>query len=218
MQFVRRSAFALTLAAAALAVVTLPLRTATPATAADTAPSGKTATAVLAGGCFWGMESVFEHVRGVTNVVAGFSGGAAATAHYERVSEGDTGHAESIEITYDPARVSYATLLDVYFRVAHDPTELNYQGPDSGTQYRSSIFYANEAQKRAAEHAIAQLTALKVFPAPIVTKVVPFVAFYPAEAYHQHYADLHPFDPYIVINDAPKVAALKSRYPQLAKI
>jgi peptide-methionine (S)-S-oxide reductase len=219
----RRIALAFGSAVFAIAVVSslgFLLRTAVPATA-DTTPapaSGKTATAVLAGGCFWGMESVFEHVRGVTNVVAGFSGGAKATAHYEEVSEGNTGHAESVEITYDPSRVSYAELLDVYFRVAHDPTELNYQGPDTGTQYRSAIFYANDEQKRTAERTIAALTAAHVFPAPIVTQVVPLTGFYAAESYHQHYAALHPYDPYIAINDAPKVAALKARYPQLAKL
>jgi peptide-methionine (S)-S-oxide reductase len=205
---IRRFAFALSLTAAALAAA---------ASAAEPASGGKTETAVLAGGCFWGMESVFEHVRGVTNVVAGFSGGARETAHYETVSGGDTGHAESVEITFDPSRISYATLLDVYFRVAHDPTELNYQGPDSGTQYRSVVFYANAAQKAAAQRAIAQLTAQKVFAAPIVTQVVQLRAFYPAEAYHQHYAALHPYDPYIVINDAPKIGALKERFPQLIK-
>jgi peptide-methionine (S)-S-oxide reductase len=216
---IRRTAFALSLAAAALTAALWPLHApgATAASAAETASGGRTETAVLAGGCFWGMESVFEHVRGVTNVVAGFSGGARDTAHYETVSDGNTGHAESVEITFDPARISYATLLDVYFRVAHDPTELNYQGPDSGTQYRSVVFYANDAQKAAAERAIARLTAQKAFAAPIVTQVVPLRAFYPAEAYHQHYAALHPYDPYIVVNDAPKIAALKERFPQLTK-
>ncbi len=216
---IRRATFALSLAAAALTTALWPLHSpgATAASAAEPASAGKTETAVLAGGCFWGMESVFEHVRGVTNVVAGFSGGARETAHYETVSGGDTGHAESVEITFDPARISYATLLDVYFRVAHDPTELNYQGPDSGTQYRSVVFYATAAQKAAAQRAIAQLTAQKVFAAPIVTQVVPLRAFYPAEAYHQHYAALHPYDPYIVINDAPKIGALKERFPQLMK-
>jgi len=184
--------------------------------AASDAPAGKTETAVLAGGCFWGMESVFEHVRGVTNVVSGFSGGSKETAHYDDVSEGDTGHAESVEITYDPARISYATLLDVYFRVAHDPTELNQQGPDSGTQYRSAIFYANPDQKRIAEAKIAALTAQKAFAAPIVTQVVPLRGFYPAEAYHQHFAALHPLYPYIVINDAPKLVQLRERFPKLA--
>jgi peptide-methionine (S)-S-oxide reductase len=184
--------------------------------AASDAPAGKTETAVLAGGCFWGMESVFEHVRGVTNVVSGFSGGSKETAHYDDVSEGDTGHAESVQITFDPARISYATLLDVYFRVAHDPTELNEQGPDSGTQYRSAIFYASPDQKRIAEAKIAALTAQHVFSAPIVTQVVPLRGFYPAEAYHQHFAALHPLYPYIVINDAPKLVQLRERFPKLA--
>jgi peptide-methionine (S)-S-oxide reductase len=214
-----RAAFALSLGFAALvAAVSLPIRMPLPATASDAVPGAKTETAVLAGGCFWGMESVFEHVRGVTNVVSGFSGGSKDTAHYDEVSEGNTGHAESVEITFDPARVSYATLLDVYFRVAHDPTERDAQGPDSGTQYRSVIFFANDAQKRAAERTIARLTEAKTFAAPIVTEVVPLHGFYPAEAYHQHFAELHPLYPYIVINDAPKVAALRSRYPQLAKL
>jgi peptide-methionine (S)-S-oxide reductase len=184
--------------------------------AASDTSAGKTETAVLAGGCFWGMESVFDHVRGVTNVVSGFSGGSKETAHYDDVSQGDTGHAESVEITYDPARVSYATLLDVYFRVAHDPTELNEQGPDSGTQYRSAIFYATPDQKRIAEAKIAALTAQHVFSAPIVTQVVPLRGFYPAEAYHQHFAALHPLYPYIVINDAPKLVQLREKFPKLA--
>ena len=187
-----------------------------PARAAVT-PAPKTETAVLAGGCFWGMESVFEHVRGVTDVVSGFAGGSAATAHYDDVSTGETGHAESVRITYDPTRVSYATLLEVYFRVAHDPTELNHQGPDSGTQYRSAIFFADDGQKRIADAEIAHLTADKTFPVPIVTQVVPLRGFYPAEAYHQHFAALHPWYPYIVINDAPKIVDLRSRFPKLAK-
>jgi peptide-methionine (S)-S-oxide reductase len=210
----RTGTLALTLALCALALAPGSGRA---AVAATTETPARTQTAVLAGGCFWGMESVFEHVRGVTSVVAGFSGGSKDTAHYETVSDGNTGHAESVQITFDPARVSYATLLDVYFRVAHDPTELNYQGPDSGTQYRSAIFYANAEQKRIAERTIAQLTAQKAFPAPIVTQVVALTGFYPAEAYHQHFAALHPLYPYIVINDAPKLSALKSRFPQLAK-
>jgi peptide-methionine (S)-S-oxide reductase len=184
--------------------------------AASDTPAGKTETAVLAGGCFWGMESVFEHVRGVTNVVSGFSGGSKETAHYDDVSEGDTGHAESVQITFDPARISYATLLDVYFRVAHDPTELDQQGPDSGSQYRSAIFYASPDQKRIAEAKIAALTAQHAFSAPIVTQVVPLRGFYAAEAYHQHFAALHPLYPYIVINDAPKLVQLRERFPKLA--
>jgi peptide-methionine (S)-S-oxide reductase len=174
-------------------------------------------TAVLAGGCFWGMEDVFENVRGVTNVVVGYSGGTKATADYETVSSGQTGHAESVQITFDPSKVSYKTLLDVYFTVAIDPTQLNSQGPDTGTQYRSVVFYANDAQKSAAKAMIAQLTAKKVYGAPIVTQVVPFKAFYAAEDYHQHFADKNPTYPYIVINDAPKVAALKAKFPNFVK-
>jgi peptide-methionine (S)-S-oxide reductase len=174
-------------------------------------------TAVLAGGCFWGMEDVFEELKGVTNVVAGFAGGSAATAHYELVSTGETGHAESVQITYDPTVISYETLLRVYFTVAHDPTEVNRQGPDDGNQYRSAIFYADAQQRATALAVIGRLTAAKAFRAPIATQVVPLHGFYAAEAYHQHYAHEHPDDPYIVINDAPKVAMLHSRYPELVK-
>ncbi len=173
--------------------------------------------AVLAGGCFWGVEAVFEQLRGVTNVVSGFSGGNKVTAHYEVVSTGMTGHAESVEITYDPAQISYRQLLDVYFAVAHDPTQLDYQGPDHGSQYRSSIFYVGDDQKRVAEATIRELTAKHAFNAPIVTKVVPFTAFYPAEAYHQHYLVHHPDEPYIVYNDMPKLKALHERFPSLLK-
>jgi len=172
-------------------------------------------TAVLSGGCFWGVEAVFEHVKGVRKVTAGYSGGAASTAHYDEVSEGDTGHAESVQVQFDPAKVSYGTLLQVYFSVALNPTELNRQGPDTGTQYRSVIFYNNAEQKKIATDYIAQLTVAKSFSAPIVTQVVPLKAFYPAEAYHQHYYDLHPDNPYIVINDAPKVAHLQQLFPAL---
>ena len=175
-----------------------------------------TARAVFAGGCFWGVSAVFERVRGVTNVVSGFAGGAAGTAHYETVSTGTTGHAESVEVTFDPARVSYQQLLDVFFTVAHDPTQLDRQGPDEGTQYRSAIFYVDDAQRRAAQAEIAKLTAAHAFRAPIVTQVVPLRGFYAAEAYHQHYFDRHPDEPYIVINDAPKVKALREKFPQLA--
>ncbi|HWT05847.1 MAG TPA: peptide-methionine (S)-S-oxide reductase MsrA, partial [Xanthomonadales bacterium] len=171
----------------------------------------------LAGGCFWGLEAVFAELRGVSNVVSGFSGGNKMTAHYEVVSTGMTGHAESVEITYDPSRISYRQLLDVYFTVAHDPTELDYQGPDHGSQYRSSIFYVGDEQKRVAEAAIRELTAKHVYSSPIVTKVVPFVAFYPAEAYHQHYLAHHPDEPYIVYNDMPKLKALHERFPALLK-
>ena len=172
-------------------------------------------TAVLAGGCFWGVEGVFEHVRGVTDVVSGYSGGAADTATYGQVSTGRTGHAESVRITYDPARVSYGQLLKVFFAVAHDPTELNRQGPDTGTQYRSAIFYADAEQKRVADAYIAQLQKARVFTRPIVTQVVPLERFYAAEAYHQGYLDKHPNQPYIVINDLPKIVDLQREYPSL---
>jgi peptide-methionine (S)-S-oxide reductase len=172
-------------------------------------------TAVIAGGCFWGIQAVFQHVKGVVSATSGYSGGAANTAQYELVSNGDTGHAESVKIVYDPSQVTYGQLLRVFFSVAHDPTELNRQGPDTGTQYRSSIFYGNEEQKRIAEAYIAQLDSAKVFRRPIVTQVVPLKAFYPAEAYHQNYAALHPDNPYIVYNDAPKVAHLQKQFPDL---
>jgi peptide-methionine (S)-S-oxide reductase len=176
---------------------------------------GTTETAVLAGGCFWGMEGVFERLKGVKDVVAGYSGGDKGTAEYELVSTGTTGHAESIRIVFDPSVTSYGTLLKVFFSVAHDPTELNYQGPDYGTQYRSVIFYASPEQKRVAEEYIRELDKAKVYPARIVTQVVPFTAFYPAEEYHQHYMDKNPDSPYIVIWDKPKVANLERMYPGL---
>jgi len=173
--------------------------------------------AVLAGGCFWGVEAVFERLQGVSNVVSGFAGGSAVTAHYEIVSTGTTGHAESVQITYDPAAISYGTLLKVFFAVAHDPTELNRQGPDEGTQYRSSIFYSTPEQKTVAEAYIRQLAAAKIFADPIVTKVVPLQGFYPAEAYHQHFLDRNPTYPYIVYNDLPKLEHLKKDFPELLK-
>jgi peptide-methionine (S)-S-oxide reductase len=172
-----------------------------------------TETAVLAGGCFWGMQSVFEHVRGVRRVWAGYSGGNANTAQYEVVSEGNTGHAESVKIAFDPAVISYGQLLKIYFAVAHDPTTLNRQGPDAGTQYRSEVFYANPEQKKIAESYIAQLNAAKVFDTSIVTMVQPLAGFYPAEDYHQDYARKHPENMYILVNDAPKVARLKQAFP-----
>lgn len=183
--------------------------------AASTPAPAQLETAVLAGGCFWGMEGVFESLRGVTNVVSGFSGGSASTAHYEVVSTGTTGHAESVQITFDPARISYQQLLEVYFTVAHDPTELNRQGPDEGTQYRSAIFFANPEQQREAQAFVRKLTEDKVFSAPIVTQIVPLQAFYPAEGYHQHFMREHPNYPYIVYNDAPKLVQLKKQFPQL---
>jgi peptide methionine sulfoxide reductase msrA/msrB len=170
---------------------------------------------VFSGGCFWGVQAVFQHVKGVTAAVSGYAGGDAANAHYDRVSDGNTGHAESVRVTFDPAQVSYEQLLQVFFSVAHDPTQLNYQGPDHGTQYRSAIWYTNEQAKNIAVAYIAQLTKAKVWPSPIVTQVSPLGSFYPAEAYHQNYATLHPNQPYIVINDAPKVAALKRQLPAL---
>jgi peptide-methionine (S)-S-oxide reductase len=180
------------------------------------APAPHLEKAVLAGGCFWGMEGVFESLSGVTQVVSGFAGGDAATAHYETVSTGTTGHAESVEITYDPARISYHQLLEVFF-TAHDPTTLDRQGPDEGSQYRSVIFYANDAQRSEAQREIAALTATHAFAAPIVTQLVPLHGFYAAEAYHQHYMALHPYSPYIIINDAPKLAAVRAKFPQLVK-
>ena len=172
-------------------------------------------TAVIAGGCFWGVQAVFEHVRGVISVSAGYSGGGPDTAHYEMVSEGNTGHAESVRIKYDPSRISYGQLLKVYFAVAHDPTELNRQGPDTGSQYRSAIFYSSAEQKSIADAYIAQLNKAGVFPRPIVTQVVALKAFYEAEAYHQDYAQNHPDEPYIAINDLPKVAELRKQLPEL---
>ncbi|MEK6281094.1 MAG: peptide-methionine (S)-S-oxide reductase MsrA [Acidobacteriota bacterium] len=174
-------------------------------------------TTVLAGGCFWGVEAVFEHVKGVTEVKSGYSGGSAAEADYRKVSSGQTGHAESVQITYDPSQVSYGQLLKVFFSVAHDPTELNRQGPDRGTQYRSAIFYSNEEQKRIAVGYIDQLNKAKVFNRPIVTQLGPLESFHEAEAYHQDYLAHHPDEPYIVINDLPKVENLRKHLPALYK-
>lgn len=172
-------------------------------------------TAVLSGGCFWGVQAVFQHVKGVISATSGYSGGSAKTAQYETVSTGETGHAESVQIVSDPAQISYGQLLRVFFSVAHNPTELNRQGPDEGTQYRSVIFYANDEQKRIAEAYIAQLDQAKVFQHRIVTQVVPLQAFYPAETYHQDYAARHPNQPYIMFNDAPKVEHLRQEFPDL---
>ncbi|HEY2524227.1 MAG TPA: peptide-methionine (S)-S-oxide reductase MsrA [Candidatus Binataceae bacterium] len=174
-------------------------------------------TAVFAGGCFWGVDAVFKHVKGVDGVVSGYAGGAHATAEYEVVSTGTTGHAESVEVTYDPSQVSYGDLLEVFFNVAHDPTELDRQGPDTGSQYRSAIFVTNAEQKKLADAYIAELNRAKAFPDPIVTQVVPLKGFYPAEAYHQNYLERHPDNPYIVINDMPKLELLREKYPKLYK-
>ena len=171
-------------------------------------------TAVFAGGCFWGVEAVFRHVKGVSKAVSGYAGGSFKTADYERVSTGSTGHAESVEVTYDPAQVSYGELLRIFFSVAHDPTQLNRQGPDYGTQYRSAIFFTNDDQKRIAQAYIAQLGQARAYSSPIVTQLVALPAFYPAEAYHQNYLALHPTQPYIVYHDLPKLAQLKQQFPE----
>jgi peptide-methionine (S)-S-oxide reductase len=186
-----------------------------PAVDAPIAAAKSQQTAVISGGCFWGIQAVFQHVKGVINATSGYTGGSSLTAQYEIVSTGATGHAESVKITYDPSQVTYGQLLRVFFSVAHDPTELNRQGPDEGTQYRSSIWYANDEQKRIAEAYIAQLDKAKIFSGPIVTKVVPLKGFYAAEGYHQNYATNHPDDPYIVYNDAPKVVHLRQQLPEL---
>jgi peptide-methionine (S)-S-oxide reductase len=172
-------------------------------------------TAVLAGGCFWGTQGVFEHVKGVRQVLAGYSGGDKATAEYQKVGTGRTGHAESIQITFDPAVVSYADILQVFFSVAHDPTQLNAQSPDTGTQYRSQIFFADDSQQQIALAYIAQLEQAHAFRAPIVTRVDPLKGFYPAEAYHQDFLVRNPRYPYIVYNDLPKIANLKREFPQI---
>jgi len=194
-----------------LPLALLALFTTTTATAAP-----KSETAVLAGGCFWGMESVFEHVKGVTNVVSGFAGGSARDATYDSVSTETTGHAEAVKITYDPSKVSYAQLLQVFFTVAHDPTQVNRQGPDTGPSYRSAIFPQNAGQAAAAKAFIARLQASHAYKAPIATRIE-HGGFYPAESYHQDFARLHPFYPYIVINDRPKVIALQRKFPAFYK-
>jgi peptide-methionine (S)-S-oxide reductase len=172
-------------------------------------------TAIVAGGCFWGIQAVFERLKGVLDATSGYSGGAANTATYEKVCSGRTGHAESVEVVFDPSKISFGQILKVFFSVAHDPTQLNQQGPDHGTQYRSAIFYASEDQKRIADAYVKQLDAAKVFRQPIVTQIVPLDAFYPAEDYHQGYMDLHPENMYVVINDYPKVENLRKTYPAL---
>jgi len=180
---------------------------------ACSAPAARADTIVLAGGCFWGVQAVFEHTKGVSKAVAGYAGGEAATAHYDDVSSGTTGHAESVEVTYDPAKITLPELLDIYFQVAHNPTELNYQGPDHGTQYRSAIFTTTPEQSEIARQKIAELEKTKRFSGPIVTTVAPLRAFYPAEDYHQDFARLHPNHPYIAFYDLPKLQALQERFP-----
>lgn len=185
-----------------------------PAAALDEAPGAAgTRTAVFAGGCFWGVQGVFQHVEGVVSAVSGYAGGQAATAHYEMVGSGRTGHAEAVEVVYDPRKVSYGALLRIFFSVAHDPTQLDRQGPDYGPQYRSAIFPRSDEQARLAKAYIEQLGREKTFHAPIVTRIEPGKSFFPAEAYHQDFLELNPGYPYIVINDLPKVAALQSLFP-----
>jgi len=186
-----------------------------PPPAQDLPASGERATAVFAGGCFWGVQAVFQHTQGVLNAVSGYAGGTRETATYQAIGSGRTGHAESVQVTYDPRRVSYGKLLQIYFSVAHDPTQLNRQGPDRGPQYRSAIFHADPAQKQVAQQYIAQLEAAQVFAQKIVTELNPLQAFYPAEAYHQDYATLHPDQPYIAMHDRPKIANLKAAMPEV---
>jgi peptide-methionine (S)-S-oxide reductase len=202
--------------AASVALCGLPLLGAH-AAEAPAAANATEQTAVFSGGCFWGVDGVFEHVKGVSKVVSGYAGGTAPNPSYEMVSTGTTGYAESVQVTYDPSKVSYDQLLKVFFLVAHDPTELNRQGPDEGTQYRSAIFYANPAQEQAAHKYIAQLERRKEFSDPIVTQVLPLKTFYPAEGYHQNFLALHPDNPYIVANDLPKIDHLRNECPELYK-
>jgi peptide-methionine (S)-S-oxide reductase len=186
-----------------------------PSTDAALAKTPGQESVVFAGGCFWGVQAVFEHVKGVQSATAGYAGGVAKSAQYERVSDGDTGHAESVQVVYDPSQITFGQLLKVFFSVVHDPTELNRQGPDEGTQYRSAIFYKTDEQKRIAEAYIAQLTAAKAFHGKIVTEVTGGKQFFAAEQYHQHYLVNHPDSPYIIINDIPKVRNLRREFPQL---
>jgi len=186
-----------------------------PAIDAPLAKSAGEQTAVVAGGCFWGVQAVFEHVRGVKAAVAGYSGGSAAQANYAAVSGGNTGHAESVKIVYDPATISYGKLLKIFFSVAHDPTELDRQGPDVGKQYRSAVFFADGQQRQIAAAYVSELERAKVFASPIVTHVDTLSGFYPAEDYHQHYVARHPGDLYVVVNDLPKLAQLQSKFPSL---
>ena len=179
------------------------------------ASPGPQKTAVFAGGCFWGIEAVFEHVKGVTNAVSGYAGGSVNSPSYEDVSSGETGHAESVRVTYDPTKISYEQLLEIFFKVAHDPTQLNRQGPDVGTQYRSAIFYVDDEQANAARAYIAKLEKSKTYKKKIVTQVAPLKAFFDAEDYHQNYMEHHPYQPYIVYNDRPKVENLKKEFPGL---
>jgi peptide-methionine (S)-S-oxide reductase len=219
----RRARFGIAIAAFGLIAAATPLRVGAaaevardlPAPAIDEPATAGSEVAILAGGCFWGVQGVFQHVAGVASAVSGYAGGARDTAQYENVSSGKTGHAEAVRITFDPQRISYGRILQLYFSVAHDPTQLNRQGPDVGSQYRSAIFPTTPEQARIAQAYIAQLDQARVFPAPIVTKIEPGHQFYPAEAYHQDYLTLHPAQPYIAINDLPKIDNLKRLFPKL---
>jgi peptide-methionine (S)-S-oxide reductase len=219
-QFSRLSLCAAAIGALAIAAfVAVPTRAAEeavviPAPAADLAAADGLQTAVVAGGCFWGVQGVFQHTAGVVNAVSGYAGGSQMSATYEQVSTGTTGHAESVQIKFDPKKISYGKILQIFFSVAHDPTQLNRQGPDSGTQYRSAIFTTSDEQKKVADAYIAQLNAAKVYGKPIVTKVSSLQAFFPAEAYHQDYLTLHPNQPYIAYNDIPKVENLKKMFAE----
>ena len=218
--FATGTAASLVVAAAALTFLQAPSRAAEeavkiPPPALDEKSAPGTEKAVFAGGCFWGVQGVFQHVKGVTGAVSGYAGGTKDTAEYETVGSGDTGHAESVEVTYDPSKITYGKLLQIYFSVAHDPTQLNYQGPDYGTQYRSTVFATNAEQKKIAEGYIAQLEATKAFPNKIVTTLETGKAFYPAEDYHQDFLARNPTYPYIVYNDLPKIENLKTMFPAL---
>jgi peptide-methionine (S)-S-oxide reductase len=219
-QFSRFSLYAAAIGALAVtAVVVAPSLAAEdaviiPAPTTDMKPSDGIQTVVVAGGCFWGVQGVFQHTAGIVNAVSGYAGGSRNTADYSTVSTGTTGHAESVEIKYDPSKISYGKILQIFFSVAHDPTQLNRQGPDSGTQYRSAIFTTNDEQKKVTDAYIAQLNAAKVYKKPIVTKVGPLEGFFPAEAYHQDYLTLHPSQPYIAFNDIPKVENLKKIFAE----
>jgi peptide-methionine (S)-S-oxide reductase len=212
---------AVALAAAAFSFTSRPVGESVSAVmAAEPAPVGVPAasdTAVFAGGCFWGVEAVFESLEGVSDAVSGYAGGADQSPSYEKVSSGTTGHAEAVRVVYDPARISYDQLLQVFFTVAHDPTQLNRQGPDVGTQYRSAVFYRNPAQREATERYIGKLRDAKVWPGRIVTEVSALRGFHPAEEYHQNYLVRHPTQPYIVVNDMPKLEELRKRYPELVR-
>ena len=216
---VRSAALAVLMAVGAFSGCSAAAKAPVPAAQSDSPlaqTSGK-ATAVFAGGCFWGTQSVFERVKGVLDTTAGYAGGSAATATYDQVTQETTGHAESVKVVYDPSKITYGQLLRIFFSVAHDPTQLNRQGPDVGSSYRSAIFYSNDEQEKISKAYIAQLDAAKIFPKPIVTQVVPLKGFYDAESYHQDYALNNPNNPYIMVCDRPKIEALKQEFPQLFK-